>query len=110
MRRDGHHSAHYKKGGPEAFLCSSTTTRPDAFRGKACCGSDPMGHAKSQVGNRCSRKHNRLRAFGLRTVCSDNVLKIRATRLGRILPPRVQYLAEQLGGRQETRLRYHARQ
>jgi|HubBroStandDraft_1064217.scaffolds.fasta_scaffold1269348_1 hypothetical protein len=67
----------------------ATTTRPDAFRGTACCGSDPTGHAKSLVGNRCSGKHNRLRAFCLRTACSDNARRVRATRLGRILPPRV---------------------
>jgi hypothetical protein len=29
----------------------NTTTRPDAFRGTACCGSDPRGHANSRVGS-----------------------------------------------------------
>jgi hypothetical protein len=68
----------------------NTTIRPDAFRGTACCGSDPTGHAKSQAGNRCSLKHNRLRAFGPRTVCSDNAPRVRATRQDRILLPPVQ--------------------
>jgi hypothetical protein len=68
----------------------NTTPRSDAFHGTACCGSYPTGHAKSQAGNRCSRKHNRLRAFALRTVCGDNAPKVRATRQDHILPPRVQ--------------------
>jgi hypothetical protein len=39
---------------PRAALLTvrlSTTTRPGAFRGTACCGSDPTGHAKSRVGS-----------------------------------------------------------
>jgi hypothetical protein len=70
---------------------ANTTPRLGAVHGTGCCGSCPTGHAKSQAGNRCSRKHNRLRAFGPRMVCSDNGPKARATRQDRILRPHARW-------------------
>ena len=70
---------------------ANTMPRLGVVHGTGCCGSCPTGHAKSQAGNRCSRKHNRLRAFGPRMVCSDNGPKVRATRQDRNLRPHARW-------------------
>jgi hypothetical protein len=69
----------------------NTTIRPDAFRGMACCGSDPTGHANSRAGNHFppgNHQSSRLDTAHNRT--DDRRRPAHDTSLGHIRPPRGQ--------------------
>src|ERR1700684_958881 len=68
----------------------NTTIRPDAFRGTACCGSDPTGHANSRVGSHFPLATHNIHPDRDHAHRNGTPRPVPGIGWGRILAPRVQ--------------------